>query len=156
MFHPLLTLEEEQKLVERFWERTNKAGPNECWEWKGHIKHGKGYGYIRIRPSNKEAPIHYSAHRLSWYIQYGAQPPKPLVVCHSCDNKKCVNIKHLWTGLIRHNTEDAFRKGAKIWSNNEGARTTPRKKRKKTQRTRLKLAQEKKPEKRTLDLNPPE
>lgn len=38
-------------LEERFWARTNKAGPDECWLWNaslnsrgyGNLAHGKGF-----------------------------------------------------------------------------------------------------------------
>jgi hypothetical protein len=118
MIHPLLTKEEEEKLISRFWSRTNKAGPNECWEWNGYTNAPKdgtgGYGFIKIGVRSPKAPMQYRAHRLSWAIHYGSMPPKPLYVCHTCDNKKCVNINHLWAGLHKHNLEDAARKG-KMW-----------------------------------------
>jgi hypothetical protein len=115
MIHPLLTKEEEEKLISRFWSRTNKAGPNECWEWNGYLRSkDKSYGSITINTWGSKGPKHFSSHRLSWAIHYGSMPPKPLYVCHTCDNKKCVNINHLWAGLNKHNLEDAARKG-KMW-----------------------------------------
>jgi len=39
----------------RFWDKVDKKGPNDCWEWAGSIKNG--YGLIRINGSEQAITI---------------------------------------------------------------------------------------------------
>ncbi len=80
-----------------------------CWEWSKGLTHGYGVTF-----RNK---IEYSrrAHRLSYKIFVGPVP-KGLLVCHHCDNPKCVNPKHLFIGTNMDNTTDKMRKGR--WNGN--------------------------------------
>lgn len=75
---------------------------NGCWEWNGDFSNG---GYGRLYFYGKR----YSAHRLS-YMAFVGSIPQELCVLHKCDNRKCVNPKHLRIGTRSDNTKDMVAK----------------------------------------------
>lgn len=85
---------------ERLWRKT-KVTDSGCYEWQGSVDAG-GYGKIRIRK------FLWRIHRLAYLVFKG---PAPLLVCHSCDNRRCWNPDHLWLGTHKDNTQDSIRKG---------------------------------------------
>ena len=76
---------------------------NGCWEWQGYVQ-WNGYGKVLYKGKN------LSAHRLS-YALFDGDIPAGIVVCHRCDNRKCVNPDHLILGPDKDNYEDSVRKG---------------------------------------------
>jgi len=93
-------------LEARFWEKVDKRGPDECWEWKGS-KTKTGYGRIN-NGTHSGSPLR--AHRVSWEIHNGPIPEGKYVL-HRCDNPGCVNPRHLWIGSQADNIRDMDRKG---------------------------------------------
>jgi hypothetical protein len=89
-------------LAERFWPRVRK-GDGGCWEWDGSLR--AGYGHMRDDEGHTDR-----AHRVSWRLHFG-EIPAGMLVCHHCDNRKCVRPDHLFPGPYTDNARDRTEKG---------------------------------------------
>lgn len=91
---------------ERFHSHVNKAGPDECWPWKGSA-HKSGHGAFFVSKERGKVPAHAYALELAT----GQARPDGLDTCHHCDNPPCCNPAHLYYGTRQQNVDDMWRRG---------------------------------------------
>lgn len=103
------------ELSDRFWSKVNRRGHSECWNWTGATRNG--YGELSDR-----GRVLY-AHRLSWELHHGRYIPKGSLVCHSCDNRACVNPEHLHLGDKTSNAVEMVERGRGRNGNTRGEDT---------------------------------
>lgn len=80
-------------VAERFWEKVDKRGPDECWPWLGGKNKG-GYGAFYF--DGRDDGAHRVALRLSGVdVPRSDRRHSSGVVDHICRNVGCVNPRHL-------------------------------------------------------------
>lgn len=91
--------------MERFWEKVDIRGVDECWEWT-HKRHESGYGIFWLDGKNRRA------NRVALILSGSIPEDDSLMALHSCDNPPCCNPNHLRWGSAKDNTQDFIeRKG---------------------------------------------
>lgn len=90
--------------MERFWNKIDIKGPNDCWEWKNGTHNGYGVYWHNGR--------NVRANRFALELTAGPSPFEGAMSLHSCDNPTCCNPGHLRWGTNQENKDDfILRKG---------------------------------------------
>lgn len=84
-------------------EERSSIKENGCIEWNLKINRS---GYASMQHDGKS----WLVHRLVWTFKHG-EIPEGMCICHKCDNRKCINIDHLFIGTHADNMQDMAQKG---------------------------------------------
>lgn len=71
---------------------------SECQNYPGAVNRC-GYGWLTLKGKQMHAS------RAAW-IESGRDIPNGMSVLHHCDNRRCVNLEHLYVGTQSDNTKD--------------------------------------------------
>ena len=100
---------------ERFYRQIKKTP--KCWLWAGATD-GDGYGIFSGAVGNQ---VFKRAHRFSWSFHTGEVLLRGMMICHKCDNPRCVNPDHLFAGTALDNMRDMIAKGRRRTPSGEDA-----------------------------------
>jgi hypothetical protein len=73
-------------LPDRFYDKIAAGHVDDCWNWTGGLSDGYGMFWWQGRT--------VAAHRMSYEFAVGPVPPGH-EIDHICENRRCVNPKHL-------------------------------------------------------------
>lgn len=109
----ILSQEQLNNIKNTFWDRVLVKDTHSCWNWLLSTTR-VGYGSFKFKGNT------YGAHRVAYMLEYGPLYTD-LLVCHSCDNRKCCNPGHLFLGNNKDNSDDKILKGRQVITYGEEA-----------------------------------
>lgn len=101
-----------RSLKERLEAYSQVNNENGCREWVRHTN-PDGYGMLWLNGGAERT------HRAAWIAQHGSIP-KGMHVLHKCDNRKCINLDHLFLGTNADNVADKVAKNRQARPNIRG------------------------------------
>lgn len=104
-----------KRLSYLFWSKVEILGLDECWEWTAKIS-PSGYGIFR---TGDNYGISRLSHRVAYYLSRGILLPD-IIICHRCDNKRCCNPSHLFSGTHQENMDDMVTKSRQARGSTHG------------------------------------
>lgn len=109
----------EAKHVTRFERKVDRSsGPNACHPWTAR-RDKDGYGQFKLNGATVRANI------VALEVKLGRPITPGMKACHTCDNKPCCNMDHLYEGTTKQNARDAVERGKVATGTRHGRSTKP-------------------------------
>lgn len=91
-----------------------------CIEYRpGSLVHKYGLVSITVDGKRKNVPAHRAMYMA---VNKCLELPRNILICHKCDNTRCVNMDHLFAGTPKDNMQDMLAKGRRAENHRQHTR----------------------------------